>query len=69
MSAKKIKRMSRTIICPKCGNFARITGRFEDESSRFRYIVECERDGEFVMTAREERKTRLKYSKYFQKMM
>lgn len=49
--------MSRTVICPKCDDFAVIVEKTED-----RYVVKCKKCGEFKITGSEERKARRKYT-------
>jgi len=57
------KKMSRTVECPNCRNFATVTERTKD----FKYVVECENCGKFEINSAEERMARLHYTKRMKK--
>ena len=67
--SEKTKPMSRTIICPKCMEFAVIIERRDvGPPDHFHYIVNCERDGKFNLTSLEERKARMEYTRRMKKL-
>jgi uncharacterized Zn finger protein len=52
------KKLSKTIVCPRCGKFATTIGRTKE----FYYIVECRNCGKFKINGLEQRESRRRYT-------
>ena len=66
------KRMSRNIICPRCGNIATIYERVEvkqNNNAYFIYEVKCENCGDFSLDGKEEVKARKEYERKMNELL